>query len=125
VIDYTREDFTKSGETYDIIFDTVGKTSFSKCKNSLKQNGRYILTAFGLAQLFQMLWTSMVGGRRVICAVAPERTEDLLLIKELLEAGKIRPVIDRRYPLEQIAAAHRYAERGHKKGSVVINIDNI
>jgi len=123
VIDYTKEDFTKSGETYDIIFDTVGKTSFSRCKNLLKQKGIYLATVFGLKELVHMLWTSMIGSKKAIYTVATERTEDLIFLKELIEAGKIKPVIDRRYPLEQTAEAHRYAEKGHKKGNVVITLE--
>ncbi|UCB52858.1 MAG: zinc-binding dehydrogenase, partial [Candidatus Zixiibacteriota bacterium] len=118
------EDFTKSGETYDVIFDTVGKTSFSRCKSSLKQKGIYLATVFGLQELVQMLWTSMVGSKKVITGVASERTEDLIFLKELVEAGKIKSVIDRRYPLEQIAEAHRYVEKGHKKGNVVITVEH-
>ena len=124
VIDYTREDFTQNGETYDIIFDTVGRTSFSDCKNSLKPNGFFILTVFGPRQIFQMLWTSMLGGKRVICGVSKERVEDLIFIKELLETGKLKPVIDKLYPLENIVEAHRYMEKGHKTGNVVITLEN-
>jgi NADPH:quinone reductase-like Zn-dependent oxidoreductase len=124
VIDYTKEDFTENGQTYDIIFDTVGKTSFSRCKNSLEKNGRYILTVFDVPQIIQMLWTSVTGSRKVICAVASEKKEDLIFLKELVEAGEIRSVIDRRYPLEETAAAHAYAEKGHKKGNVVITLDH-
>jgi NADPH:quinone reductase-like Zn-dependent oxidoreductase len=124
VIDYTREDFTESGETYDVIFDTSGKTSFSRCKSSLKQNGRYLLAAFGMRQVFQMLWTSIVGSKKVICALAPINQQDLVTLKELIEAGKIKTVIDRRYPLEQIVEAHRYVESGHKKGNVVITVEH-
>ena len=122
VIDYTKEDFTRTGQTYDIIFDTVGKTSYSRCKNSLKQKGFYLLTVFDLPQVAQMLWTSIIGGRKVICAIAAERAEDLNFLKELIEAGKIKLAIDRRYPFEQTAEAHRYAEKGHKKGHVVITV---
>ncbi len=122
VIDYTKEDFTKNGDTYDIIFDTVGKTSFSRCRNSLKPKGLYLLTAFDIPQLAQMLWTSMAGDRRVVCAVASEKREDLVFLKDLIEAGKIRSVIDRRYPFEQTAEAHAYSEKGHKKGNVVITL---
>ena len=125
VIDYTKEDFTKSGEAYDIIFDTVGKTSFSSCKSSLKQNGRYLLTVFDIPQIVQMLWASMIGGRKIICGIASERKENLIFLKELIEAGKIKSVIDRRYPFEQTAEAHRYAEKGHKKGNVVITFDRV
>jgi NADPH:quinone reductase-like Zn-dependent oxidoreductase len=120
VIDYAKEDFTQSGETYDLIFDILGKSSFSRCKSSLKQNGRYLLASFKMKQLFQMLWTKMAGNKRVICALATDKQEDLIFIKELIEAGKIKSVIDRRYSLEQTAEAHRYIEKGHKKGTVVI-----
>ena len=122
VIDYTRQDFTKSDETYDIIFDTVGKTSFSGCKNALKQKGLYLAGAGGLREFGQMAWTSMTGGKKVIAGVSTERKEDLVFIKELAEAGKIKPVIDRHYPLEQTADAHRYVDNGHKKGNVVITV---
>ena len=124
MVDYTKEDFTKSGETYDIIFDTVGKSSFSGCKRALKKKGSYLLAVFGLPQLVQMLWLSMTSSKKVIIGVASEKTEDLIFLKELIEAGKIRSVIDRRYPLEQTAEAHRYAEKGHKKGNVVITVQS-
>jgi len=124
VIDYTKEDFTSIGETWDIIFDTVGRTSFSRCRASLSKEGRHLFTVFGLRELVQMLWTSLTGGKKVICAVAPEKKEDLLFIRELVEEGKIRPVIDRRYPLEQAAKAHEYAGKGHKRGNVVITLDS-
>jgi len=124
VIDYTKEDFTKNGETYDIIYDTVGKTSFSGCKNSLKQKGLYLAGAGGLLEFVQMGWTSMIGSKKVLAGQAPERKEDLIFLKELIEAGKIKPVIDRRYPLEQIAEAHRYVDKGHKKGNVVITVEH-
>jgi NADPH:quinone reductase-like Zn-dependent oxidoreductase len=122
VIDYTKEDFTQSGETYDLIFDILGKSSFSRCKSSLKQNGRYLLASFKMRQLLQMLWTKIKGSRKVICALSPQRTEDLIILRELIEAGKIKAVIDRRYPLEQTAEAHSYVEKGHKKGNVVITL---
>ncbi|RLC68339.1 MAG: NAD(P)-dependent alcohol dehydrogenase [Chloroflexi bacterium] len=124
VFDYTKDDFTKSGQTYDIIFDTVGKTSYSHCKNSLKQKGRYLATVLGLQEILLMLWTSMIGSKKIIGAITVERTEDLIFLKELIEAGKIKSVIDRRYPLEQTADAHRYVEKGHKKGSVVITLEH-
>lgn len=122
VIDYTEEDFSRNAQRYDVIFDTVGTTTFSRCKGSLEPNGRYLLTVFGLPELAQMLWTSVVGGKRVICGMAPERPKDLVSINELVEAGKMRPVIDRRFPLEQTAQAHRYVETGHKAGNVVITV---
>ena len=124
VIDYTKEDFTKSGETYDIIFDTVGKSSFSRSKRSLKKKGFYLLANPGLSQQVRGLWTSMISSKKVIWWPASEKTEDLIFLKELIEAGKIKSVIDRRYPLEQIAEAHRYVEKGHKKGNVVITLDH-
>ncbi len=120
VIDYTKDDFTKNGETYDLIFDILGKSSFSRCQGSLKPNGTLLFASFKMKQLFQMLWTSKTGGKKVICAIAPGNLEDLISVKELIEAGKIKAIIDRRYPLEQIAEAHRYVEMGHKKGNVVI-----
>jgi len=121
-VDYTKEDFAKNGETYDIIYDTVGKTSFSNCKNSLKQKGLYLAGAGGLQEFVQMGWTSMIGSKKVLAGQAPERKEDLIFLKELVEMGKIKPVIDRRYPLEQIVEAHRYVDKGHKKGNVVITV---
>jgi NADPH:quinone reductase-like Zn-dependent oxidoreductase len=129
VIDYTKEDFTKTGQTYDIIFDTVGKTSFSRCKGSLKKKGIYLTTLLSLVDLLQVLWTSRVGSKKAKVAFAglrpaSEMTKDLIFSKELMEAGKIKPVIDRRYPLEQIAEAHRYVETGHKKGNVVITVEH-
>jgi NADPH:quinone reductase-like Zn-dependent oxidoreductase len=122
VIDYTKEDSAKSGETYDVVFDAVGKILFSRCKNSLKQSGLYVATWSTPAVLLQMLWTSMVGSKKVISGVAIPRTEDLVFLKEIVEAGKMKSVIDRRYPLEQTAEAHRYVEKGHKKGNVVITV---
>jgi NADPH:quinone reductase-like Zn-dependent oxidoreductase len=124
VIDYTREDFTTSGETFDLIFDVLGKSSFARCKGSLKENGRYLLASFKMKQLLQMLWTKIRGGKRVICAIAPESTEDLIAVKELIEAGKIKAVIDKRFPLEQAAEAHSYVEKGLKKGYIVITVEH-
>ncbi|MCA9910021.1 MAG: NAD(P)-dependent alcohol dehydrogenase [Anaerolineae bacterium] len=120
VIDYTQEDFTRNGETYDVIFDILGKTSFARCKRSLKPNGRLLYASFKLRQLFQMLWTSIRGGKRVICALALSKQADLARIRELVEAGKIKAILDRCYPLEQAAEAHRYAESGQKRGNIVI-----
>jgi 2-desacetyl-2-hydroxyethyl bacteriochlorophyllide A dehydrogenase len=123
VIDYTQEDFTKSGETYDVIFDVVGKSSFSRSVRSLKHNGRYLLANAGLSQMARGRWTSMTSSKKVILGAASEKTEDLIFLKELIEAGKIKPVIDRRYPLERIAEAHSYVDSGHKKGNVVITVE--
>ncbi len=122
VIDYTQEDFTQNGETYDLIFDILGKSSFSRCKSSLTPNGRYLLASFKVKQLFQMLWTSIIGSKKVVCALSFDKQEDLIHIKELVEAGTIKTVIDKRYPLEQAAAAHRYVEAGQKTGNVVITM---
>ena len=124
VIDYTKEDFTKSGETYDIIFDTVGKSSISGCVKSLKKKGFYLFTTFGLPKLIQILWLSMTSSKKVIYGLVEERAEDLIFLKELIEAGKIKTVIDKRYPLEQTAEAHKYVETGHKKGHVVITVEH-
>ena len=123
VIDYTTEDFTKSGQIYDIIFDTVSKTSFSRCKNSLKQRGIYLTVDWPLLQV-RALWTSMAGSKKLIFGMAGQNPEDLIFLKELIEAGKIKTVIDRTYPLEQTAEAHRYVEQGHKKGNVVITVEH-
>ncbi len=125
VIDYTKEDFAKSGETYDIIFETVGKGSFSDCIRSLKKKGVYLgAVHIALSPIIQGLWTSVTSSKKVIGGITAERKEDLIFLKELIDAGKIKPVIDRYYPLEQIAEAHRYVEKGHKKGNVVITIQN-
>ncbi len=120
IIDYTQEDFTKSGQTYDVIFDVVGKSSFSRSIRSLKQNGRYLLANPGLSHMVRGGWISKRSSKKVIFGAASRRTEDLIFLKELIEAGKIESVIDRRYPLEQTAEAHRYVDKGHKKGNVVI-----
>ena len=122
VIDYTKEDFTKNDQTYDVIFDTAVVTSFSRCKSSLKQNGRYLLAVFGMREVGQRLLTSIIGSKKVLCAMAPTKREDLVFIKELIEAGKLRAAIDRTFPLEEIVEAHRYVEAGHKKGNVIITV---
>jgi NADPH:quinone reductase-like Zn-dependent oxidoreductase len=124
VIDYTQEDFTKKGETYDFILDVVGKSSFSGSISSLEQNGRYLIAIPGPSQMVRGRWTSLISNKKVIFGAAHLRTEDLILLKELVEAGKLIAVIDRCYPLEQIAEAHRYVEKGHKKGNVVITMDH-
>jgi NADPH:quinone reductase-like Zn-dependent oxidoreductase len=122
VIDYTKEDFTQDGEIYDLILDVLGKSSFSRCKKALKSKGIQLFASFKMKQLFQMLWTSLIGDKKVICAMAPGSLEDLTSVKELVEAGKIKAIIDRCYPLEQAAEAHRYVEQGHKQGQVVITV---
>ncbi|MBW1902923.1 MAG: NAD(P)-dependent alcohol dehydrogenase, partial [Deltaproteobacteria bacterium] len=122
VIDYTKEDFTKSAQTYDIIFDTVGKTSVSRCLRSLKEKGLYIFATFGLVMLIHALWLTRKSSKSAIFGVIEESTDDLIFLTELIEAGEIKPVIDRSYPLKQTAEAHRYVETGHKKGNVVITM---
>jgi 2-desacetyl-2-hydroxyethyl bacteriochlorophyllide A dehydrogenase len=121
VIDYTKEDFSNNGETYDVIFHTARKSSFSRDKKSLNPNGRYVTAVFGMKEVFQMLFTKMKN-KKVICGFAPTKLEDLIYIKELVEAGKIKSVIDKSYPLEEIVEAHEYVEKGLKKGNVVIKI---
>jgi NADPH:quinone reductase-like Zn-dependent oxidoreductase len=123
VIDYTQEDFTQSGEIYDVIFDVVGKISFSRSGRSLKQNGTYLL-ANPASQLFQGLWTRMRSNRKVIMQTSSGSIKDLIFLRELVEAGKIKTVIDRTYPLEQIVEAHRYVEKGGKLGNVVIAVEH-
>ena len=127
VIDYTKDDFTKTSQTYDIIFDTVGKTSFSRCKSSLKQNGIFLESGIGFGIIPLVLWTSIFGGKKAKIAATglrspKERTKDLIFLKKLMESGKIKPVIDKTYTMEQIAEAHRYVDKGHKKGNVAIKV---
>jgi NADPH:quinone reductase-like Zn-dependent oxidoreductase len=124
VIDFTHEDFAKGGETYDFILDVVSKSSFSGSTRSLKQNGRYLIANPGPSQMVRGRWASMTGSKTVIFGAAHPRTKDLIYLKELIEAGKIESVIDRRYPLEQIPEAHRYVETGRKKGHVIITLEH-
>ncbi|MFX1335986.1 MAG: NAD(P)-dependent alcohol dehydrogenase [Promethearchaeota archaeon] len=124
VIDYTKEDFTKIGEIYDIVFGGLGKTPFSKVKYSLKQNGRYILTSFKMRQLVQMFKTKLIGNKKVICVMLPEKGEDLREARDLIEAGKIKAIIDKSFPFDQMAEAHRYIESGQKKGYIVVTLDH-
>ncbi len=122
VIDYTREDFMDRPETYDVIIDIAGKSSYSRCRRILKPRGRLVYVSFKTRQLLQMLRTSVVGGRKVVCALVSEKQEDLVFARELMEAGKIRTIVDRAFPLEKAADAHRYAESGAKKGPVVLTV---
>ena len=123
VIDYTKEDLTKSNERYDVIFDVVGKISFSRCKNSLKKKGIYLTTLPTMAIILQTIWTSMIGGKKVKFGDAVPKVDNLIFLKELVEAGKLISIIDRSYPLGQTAEAFRYVEKGHKKGNVVITVE--
>jgi NADPH:quinone reductase-like Zn-dependent oxidoreductase len=122
VIDYKKEDFTRNGETYDVIIDVIGKSPFSRSVRSLKPNGRYILGNPSLSARGRARWTPVSAGKKVVIALASYKTEYYTYLKELMETGKIKSVIDRRYPLEQIAEAHRYVDEGHKKGNVVITV---
>ncbi|MFN8296065.1 MAG: NAD(P)-dependent alcohol dehydrogenase [Chitinophagales bacterium] len=122
VIDYTKEDFTQNGEVYDIIMDTVNTISVSRALKSLSKNGIMILSAAGMPEMLQGLWISMTSKRKVMTGVISHTAADILFLKELIEGGKYKAVIDRTYPLEQIAEAHAYAEKGHKKGNVAIEV---
>lgn len=122
VIDYTRQDFTQNGETYDVIFDILGRVSFSRAKNSLKPDGILLYASFKGRALLDSLWTALFSRKKVICAMADEKVASLLLVKDLAEAGKVKALIDQRFPLEQAAEAHRYAESGQKQGSVVLTL---
>ena len=123
VIDYTKEDFTKNNQTYDIIFDTTGKSPFSGCIKSLKQNGIYLRAVhMSISPIVRGLWASISSNKKVIGGVASELKENLLFLKDLIDKGKLKPVIDRSYPFEQIAEAHRYVDKGHKKGNVSITV---
>jgi len=124
VIDYTQEDFTESSETYDVIFDVVGKSSFSGSIRSLKENGRYLSANPGGSQMLRGPRTSKIGSKKAIFETPMHKTEDLIFLKDLIEVGKIKPVIDRLYPLEQMAEAHRYVDTGRKKGNVVITVEH-
>ncbi len=123
-IDYTKEDFTKTGQTYDIIFDAVGKRSFSQCKGSLNRGGIYLSTVATIPLLLQMLWTSKIGDRKAVFALLPFTSEDLVFLKDIIEAGKLKTVIDRTYPLSEIAEAYRYSEKGHARGKIVITVEH-
>jgi NADPH:quinone reductase-like Zn-dependent oxidoreductase len=124
VIDHTQEDFTKNGETYDFIFDAVGKLSYQRCKGSLKPGGIYGSTDLGpySQNPFLALWTKWIGDKKVVFPIPRYTKKDVLFVKELVEAGKYRAVIDRRYPLEDVVEANRYVETGQKTGNVVLTI---
>lgn len=122
VIDYTREDFTKNGQTYDVILDAVGKQSFRRCRDSLEPGGIFLPTD-GLANLIWALRTRRSRGKKVLFQIPPRQTkEDVLFLKELVETGKYRPVIDRRYRLEDVIEATRYVETEQKVGNVVLTV---
>jgi NADPH:quinone reductase-like Zn-dependent oxidoreductase len=121
VIDYTTEDFTKNGEIYDVIFDAVKAISVVRSIKSLNRNGIMILSAAGVQEMLQGLWVSITSTKKVITGIISHSAQDISFLKALIEAGKFKPVIDRTYPLEQIAEAHNYVEKGHKKGNIIIN----
>ncbi|MBK9017265.1 MAG: NAD(P)-dependent alcohol dehydrogenase [Saprospiraceae bacterium] len=122
VIDYTKEDFTQNGETYDVIIDAVKAISVSRSIKSLNKNGIMILSAAGMSEMLQGLWISMTSSKKVMTGVISHTAADIVFLKELIEADKLKPVIDKTYPLEQIAEAHAYVEKGHKKGNVIISV---
>ena len=124
VVDYTQEDFTRNGEAYDVIFDAVGKQSFRRCRHSLKPGGTFVDTDPGFLWHVPLLalLTRWIGDKRVALGITRYTKEDVVLIKELLEAGTYRAVIDRSYPLDEIVAAHRYVETGQKTGNVVLTV---
>ncbi len=122
VIDYTREDFTHNGKTYDLIVDTAGTAPFSRCKNSLKAGGRLLLVLAGLPDMLLAPWVSITSSKKIIAGPAEERAEDLRFLAQLAEEGAFRPVIDRRYGFERLAEAHRYVDTGRKKGNVIITL---
>jgi NADPH2:quinone reductase len=121
VIDYTKDNFTRSDATYDIIFDTVGKSSFLQCRRVLAPNGCYLPTT-GLINNVFALWTWLRGGKRVITGMSIEKNEALVFLRGLIEAGRLTSIIDRCYALDDIADAHRYVDMGHKKGNVIIAV---
>ena len=122
VIDYAQQDFTRNGETYDVIADVVGTAPFARCKGSLKKNGCLLMVLAGLPDMLQIPWIAMTNSRRVIAGPVTSRAEDLRFLAELAQAGKFKPVIDRRYPFAQIVDAHRYVDTGRKKGNVVLKM---
>lgn len=122
VVDYTQEDFVTRPDTYDVVIDILGKSSFARCRPILKPHGRMVFVSFKMKQILQMLWTSVVGDQKVICALTTERQDDLVTIAALLATGTLRSTVDRTFPLAAAAEAHRYAESGAKQGAVVISL---
>ncbi len=122
VIDYAKEDFTKTGKAYDVIFDLVHGSSYSGAIGSLNPNGRYILANPRFLPLIRARWTSRTSDKKVVTQFAASKPKDLIILKELAEAGKIRAVIDRRFPLERAAEAHAYVDTGRRKGTVVLTV---
>ncbi|MCB9450146.1 MAG: NAD(P)-dependent alcohol dehydrogenase [Anaerolineaceae bacterium] len=124
VIDYAQEDFTRNGQQYDVIFDVIGKSHYARSLQALKPGGRYLLPNAGPAEMLRGRWTSLTSDKKIIVGPARRNPADLNRLKELIEAGTIKPVIDQIYPLEQIAAAHRYADSGQKQGNIAITVSS-
>jgi NADPH:quinone reductase-like Zn-dependent oxidoreductase len=122
-IDYTQEDFTQNGEIYDVIFDTVKTISISRSLKSLNEQGTLILSAAGMSEMFQGLWISMTSTRKVLTGVTSITVENINFLKDMMKTGQLKPVIDKTYPLEQMAEAHAYVEKGHKKGNLAITVN--
>ncbi len=122
VMDYEKEDFTKNGVKYDVIFDVLGNSSVAKGMKSLKPGGRYVLATPWVSRVLQGLWTSMTSSKEFVFSLAKYKSEDLEYLKELIESEKLKPVVDRKYTLEQVAEAHRYVEQGFKTGHVAITV---
>ncbi|RIK31051.1 MAG: NAD(P)-dependent alcohol dehydrogenase [Chloroflexi bacterium] len=123
VIDYIQEDFAKNGVRYDVIFDTVGKASFSDCLRSLKQDGTYLQAVSAPGISLRMQWAALTGHKRMVGGGPPPKSEDLVFLQDLVVTGQLKPVIDRSYPLAQMVEAHRYVDTGRKKGNVVITVN--
>nr|WP_315485810.1 NAD(P)-dependent alcohol dehydrogenase [uncultured Undibacterium sp.] len=124
VIDYTKEDFTQNGKSYDVIVDTVGTAPYARCKSSLKEGGRLLMVLAGLPDMLWIPWVSMTSNKKLIAGPASSRAEDLRFLAELAQAGEFKSVIDRRYQFEQIVEAHRYVDTGRKKGNVVVTLEH-
>jgi NADPH:quinone reductase-like Zn-dependent oxidoreductase len=124
VIDYTKEDFSRDKEKYDVVFETVNKNAFSNIVEVLKKDGILILSAAGMKDMIKGSWTSLTSKRKVLTGIISKNAGDMAFLKQLIETGKLRPVIDRVYPLEQMAIAHTYVEEGHKKWNVAITVTN-
>ena len=122
VVDYSKEDFTKTGDSYDIIFDTVGRSSYTHCRKALNTNGKYVATVMSLKIVLQSFLTKFGSDKKVIFAMSLNKTEGLNYIRILIEEGKLKTIIDRQYQLDELGEAHAYVEKGHKKGNVVITV---
>ncbi len=125
VVDYTKEDFTALGESFDVVFDVLGKTTFARTKEVLAPDGTLLFASFKTKALMQMLWTRITGGKRVVCAIAPGSRKDLEAVKELIEKGVITAEIDKTFRLDQAADAHRYVEEGQRRGKIAIRVRDI